>query len=162
MGEVMSRITPCLWFDGRAGEAAVFYTELFPDSSIDQIQHSQPGGETWPVGDENVFMAHITVAGQPMQLLNGGPEFPFTEAVSFVYPCHGQEELDRIWDALVADGGEESRCGWLRDRFGLSWQIIPDNMGDLLVNQNAIEAMYSMGRIEIAALAAARDAQRAD
>jgi predicted 3-demethylubiquinone-9 3-methyltransferase (glyoxalase superfamily) len=162
MGTLMARITPCLWFDGRAGEAAAFYTELFPDSSIEQIVSGQPGGDTWPNGQDNVFMAHITVAGQPMQLLNGGPEFPFTEAISFVYSCHGQTELDLFWDALIADGGEESRCGWLRDRFGLSWQIIPSNMGELLVNQGAIEAMYTMNRIDIDALAAARDAHTGD
>lgn len=153
----MSRITPCLWFDGRAGEAATFYTELFPDSSIDHIQSVGPNGDDWPNGTENVFMAHITVAGQPMQLLNAGPEFAFNEAVSFVYPCHGQAEIDLMWNALIADGGEESRCGWLRDKFGLSWQIIPDNMGELICNQAAIDAMFTMNKIDIAALEQARD-----
>jgi predicted 3-demethylubiquinone-9 3-methyltransferase (glyoxalase superfamily) len=150
-------ITPCLWFDGRAGEAAEFYTSLFPDSSIDAIDGSPTENGRWPNGTENVFMAHITVAGQRMQLLNAGPEFTFNEAVSFVFPCHGQAEIDHYWGALVADGGEESRCGWLRDRFGLSWQIIPDNMGDLLVNDGAVQAMYTMNKIDIAALEAARD-----
>lgn len=158
----MSRITPCLWFDGRAAEAAVFYTSLFPDSSIDNFDGMVPDVDAWPNGTENVFMAHITVAGQPLQLLNAGPEFRFTEAISLVYPCSGQEELDHYWDALIADGGEEGQCGWLRDRFGLSWQIIPDTMGELLVNRSAVEAMYIMKRIDIAALAAARDAHPGD
>ena len=153
----MNRITPCLWFNGRAGEAARFYTELFPDSSIDDIQFSDATGEPWPNGVDNVFMAFVTVAGQPMQLLNGGAEFPFTEAVSFVYPCHGQDEIDRFWNALIADGGEEGQCGWLKDRFGLSWQIIPDNIGELICNRAAIEAMFTMTKLDIAALEAARD-----
>ena len=153
----MSQITPCLWFNGRAGEAAKFYTELFPSSSIDHVQSNGPDGDEWPNGTENVFMAFITVAGQQMQLLNAGPEFAFSEAISFVYPCHGQDELDHYWNALLADGGEESRCGWLKDKLGLSWQIIPDNMGELICNQNAIEAMFTMNKIDIAALEAARD-----
>lgn len=144
----MGTITPCLWFDGLAGEAATFYTTLFPNSSIERLDTA---------GDGGVFMAHITVAGQPMQLLNGGPQFPFTEAVSFVYPCRGQEELDMFWNALVTDGGAEGNCGWLRDKFGLSWQIIPDNMGELLVNRAAMEAMFTMKKIDIAGLESARD-----
>ena len=157
----MNRITPCLWFNGRAGEAARFYTELFPDSSIDDIQFGDATGEPWPNGVDNVFMAFVTVAGQPMQLLNGGAEFPFTEAVSFVYPCHGQDEIDHVWNALIADGGEEGQCGWLKDRFGLSWQIIPDNMGELIRNRAAIEAMFTMTKLDIAALEAARDGSHA-
>ena len=153
----MSQITPCLWFNGRAGEAAKFYTDLFPNSSVESVQLGDTTGEPWPNGVDNVFMAFVTVAGQQMQLLNGGADFPFTEAVSFVYPCHGQEELDYFWDALLADGGEESQCGWLRDKFGLSWQIIPDNMGELICNQNAIEAMFTMRKLDIAKLEAARD-----
>ena len=145
----MGTITPCLWFDGRVGEAAEFYTTLFPNSSIERLDTAGPDGD--------VFMAHITVAGESMQLLNGGPQFPFTEAVSFVYPCQGQEELDMFWNALIADGGEEGNCGWLRDKFGLSWQIIPDNMGELLGNQAAMEAMFAMKKIDIAGLASARD-----
>jgi len=156
----MSQITPCLWFNGRAGEAANFYTELFPNSSVDHIQSNGPDGDEWPNGTENVFMAFITVAGQSLQLLNAGPEFVFTEAISFVYPCHGQEELDHYWNALIADGGEESRCGWLKDKFGLSWQIIPDNMGELICNQSAIEAMFTMNKIDIGALEAARDSEK--
>ena len=157
----MNRITPCLWFNGRAGEAARFYTELFPDSSIDDVQFGDATGEPWPNGADNVFMAFVTVAGQPMQLLNGGAEFPFTEAVSFVYPCHGQAEIDHFWNALIADGGEAGQCGWLKDRFGLSWQIIPDNMGELIRNRAAIEAMFTMTKLDIAALEAARDGSHA-
>ena len=158
----MSQITPCLWFNGRAGEAAKFYTELFPNSAVDSVQFGDSTGEPWPNGVENVFMAFVTVAGQQMQLLNGGPEFTFNEAVSFVYPCHGQEEIDHFWNALLADGGEESQCGWLRDKFGLSWQIIPDNMGELICNQNAVQAMFTMRKLDIAALEAARDAETGD
>jgi len=157
MGTLMGTITPCLWFDGRAGEAAEFYTALFPDSSIEMIVPAGDGEDPRRAGAEGEFMAFITVAGQRMQLLNGGPHFTFNEAVSFVYPCADQDEIDRVWDALIADGGAESQCGWLRDRFGLSWQIIPENMGELISNQRAMEAMYTMTRIDIAALQAARD-----
>jgi predicted 3-demethylubiquinone-9 3-methyltransferase (glyoxalase superfamily) len=158
MGTLMGSITPCLWFDGRAGEAATFYTELFPDSLIEMLVPADDGDDPRRAGAEGVFMAFISVAGQRMQLLNGGPQFPFTEAVSFVYPCADQAEIDRVWNALIAEGGAESQCGWLRDRFGLSWQIIPENMGELISNQSAMEAMYTMTRIDIATLTAARDA----
>lgn len=144
----MGTITPCIWFDGRVREAVELYTSLFPDSSVQSITDG-PDGEA--------FIADITVAGQRMQLLNGGPMFPLTEAVSFVYPCADQAEVDHFWDALLADGGEESECGWLRDRFGLSWQIIPANMGELICNATAVAAMHTMRRIDIAALEAARD-----
>ena len=138
----MNQITPCLWFDGRVVEAAEYYAAVFPDTTIELL-------------DE--FMSVIVVCGQRFQLLNGGPQFPFTEAISFVLPCHGQDELDHFWDRLIADGGEESQCGWLRDRFGLSWQIIPDNMGELICNQEAMNAMFTMKKLDIAALEAARD-----
>ncbi len=159
MGTLMGTITPCLWFDGRAGEAAEFYTSLFPDSTIDMIVPAGDGEDPRRAGAEGVFMAFITVAGQRMQLLNGGPHFQFNEAVSFVYPCVDQAEIDRVWNALIADGGAESQCGWLRDRFGLSWQIIPENMGELISNQRAMDAMYTMTRLDIAALESARDGQ---
>ena len=144
----MGTIKPCIWFDGRVREAVEFYTALFPDSSIVSVNDGADG---------EAFTAEIIVSGQPMQFLNGGPMFPLTAAFSFVYPCADQAELDHFWDALVADGGEESQCGWLRDRFGLSWQIIPADMGELICNQTAMDAMFTMTRIDIAALEAARD-----
>jgi predicted 3-demethylubiquinone-9 3-methyltransferase (glyoxalase superfamily) len=143
VGPVMAgTITPCLWFDGRVREAAEFYTELFPDSSVEHLDD---------------FMSVIVVGGQRMQLLNGGPQFPFTEAVSFVHTCTDQAELDHFWGVLIADGGSESQCGWCCDKFGLSWQIIPDNMGELISNPTAVAAMMTMQKIDIAALEAARD-----
>ncbi len=140
----MSKITPCLWFDGRVVEAAEFYASTFPDSSIEQLDD---------------FMSVLVVGGQRMQLLNGGPVFTLNEAISFVYLCEDQAEIDHFWDVLLADGGEESQCGWLKDKFGLSWQIIPSNMGDLISNQSGMDAMFTMKKIDIAALEAARDSE---
>src|SRR5256712_10860758 len=118
-----SKIPPCLWCDGKAEEAARFYTSLFPNSRNDKINRSPADTPSGPAG--MVLTVDFTVAGQPFIGLNGGPDFKFNEAVSFSIDCVDQAEVDKYWDALIAGGGEPSVCGWLKDRFGLSWQGVP-------------------------------------
>lgn len=127
----MSRkIQPCLWFNKNAEEAARFYAETFPDSRIDSINCS-PGD--YPNGNAgDVLVVEATILGMPFILLNGGPEFTFDEAVSFQVSTENQDETDRYWDAIVNNGGEESVCGWCKDRFGLSWQITPKRLTQLM------------------------------
>lgn len=150
----MSRITPCLWFNGQAEEAANFYVSLLPNSRIDKILHSpvdNPGG---PAG--MVLTVEFTLAGQSFVGLNGGSQYPFTEAVSFQIACADQGEVDRLWDALTANGGQPVACGWLKDRWGLSWQIVPDALVEMLNDADreragrAMQAMMDMVKIDIA------------
>lgn len=137
-------ITPCVWFDGRVREAAKFYVELFPGSVLER---------------EDDFMSIVVINGQRLQLLNGGPMFPQTCAFSLVVPCADQAELDHIWESLIADGGAESQCGWCIDRFGVNWQVIPGDIETYLsAGEPVRDVLMTMGRIDIAALAAARDA----
>ena len=157
----MAKITPCLWFDGKAEEAADLYVTLLPDSHVDKVWRSP--AET-PAGPEGmVLTVDFTLAGQPVQGLNGGPDFTFNEAVSFVIDCDDQAEVDRLWEALTADGGEPGPCGWLKDRFGLSWQITPRRLDELLNDpdsgraRRAMDAMLQMGKIEVAELEQAAD-----
>ena len=125
----MRTITPCLWFDHDAEQAAERYTSLFPDSRIDRVSRAPAD---FPSGQEgDVLTVDFTLMGRPFQGLNGGPELQFTEAVSFVVECDDQAEVDRYWEALL-EGGQESQCGWLKDRFGLSWQIVPKRLQELL------------------------------
>ncbi len=146
----MQRITPCLWFDTQAEEAANFYVSLFEDAEVTRVDRL----DGTPSGD-NVALVWFTLAGMEYTAINGGPQFPFTEAVSFQVACEDQEEVDRLWNALTTDGGEEGQCGWLKDRFGLSWQIIPRRMGELLSDpdagrrQRAMEAMLQMQKIDL-------------
>ena len=152
----MRRPFPCLWFDGKAEEAARFYTSLLPDSSIDRIWRSPADTPSGPAG--MVLTVDFTLAGERVQGLNGGPDFHFTEAVSFVIECEDQDEVDRLWYTLAADGGEPGPCGWIKDRFGLSWQIVPRRLNELLADpvgdraRLAMEAMLKMGRIDISEL----------
>ena len=125
----MPKITPFLWFDTQAEQAANYYVSLFPDSRVTQITRYGSGGPGAP-GD--VMTVGFELNGQAYTALNGGPHFTFTEAVSFVVHCADQAEVDRYWDALIADGGRESQCGWLKDKYGLSWQIVPQELLDLL------------------------------
>ena len=119
----MSKITPCLWFDGKAEEAARFYVSLLPDSRVDNVQRM---GMDWPGGKAGgVVMVEFTLAGQPYSALYGGPHYQFTPAVSFSVSCADQAEVDRLWSAL-GDGGAPLQCGWITDRYGLSWQIVPE------------------------------------
>ncbi|WP_182525171.1 VOC family protein [Nocardioides dongkuii] len=156
-----AKLYPCLWFDGNAQEAATFYASVLPDSHVDKLWRSPV--ET-PAGPEGmVLLVDFTVAGQPVQGLNGGPDFTFSEAVSFVIECDDQAEVDRLWTTLTADGGEGGPCGWLKDRFGLSWQIVPRRLNELMEDpdpdraRRAMEAMLKMGKIDIAEVERAAD-----
>jgi predicted 3-demethylubiquinone-9 3-methyltransferase (glyoxalase superfamily) len=156
----VSKITPCLWFDGTAEEAARFYASLLPDSHVDRILRA-PGD--YPAGKAgNVLIVEFTLMGQPFVGLNGGPQFKFNEAVSFQIPVETQAEVDRLTDALSAVP-EAEQCGWVKDRYGLSWQIVPRQMMRLLGEtdparaKRAFEAMMQMKRLDIAALERAAD-----
>lgn len=144
-----------LWFDDQALDAATFYVGLFPGSALGAVSYYQEGAQK-PAG--TVLVAEFTLMGRPWAALNGGPQFPHSEAVSFQVQVDTQDEVDRLWDALVADGGEESMCGWCRDRFGVSWQIIPRALGERLgsadpaASQRAWRAMMGMRRIVISEL----------
>jgi predicted 3-demethylubiquinone-9 3-methyltransferase (glyoxalase superfamily) len=155
----MPKLTPNLWFDKDAEEAANFYAAIFPDSRVDNVSRAPadfPGGHK---GD--VLTVNWTMSGQPFTGINGGPEFKFSEAISFSIDCADQAEVDRYWDALTADGGEPGPCGWLKDRFGLSWQVVPRRLNELLAGddpaaaQRAMEAMLQMGKLDVAGLEAA-------
>ena len=147
----MQKIIPFLWFDGNAEEAARFYTEIFPDAKI-------TGGAPGPDGKPMVVAFQL--AGQSFSALNGGPMFRFNESVSFVINCKDQEEIDYYWDRLTGSGGQASRCGWLKDRFGLSWQVVPERLPELLSRPGAMDALMKMDKIEIAGLEGAAVAAR--
>jgi predicted 3-demethylubiquinone-9 3-methyltransferase (glyoxalase superfamily) len=152
----MPKITPNLWFDGRAEEAATFYSSIFPDSRIDAISRSPSDNPSSKAGE--VLLVSFTLAGERFVGINGGPQFPFTEAVSFQIDCADQAEVDRYWEALMERGGEPGQCGWLKDRFGLSWQVVPREMGAYLGGPDAagaaraMEAMLQMEKLDIAKL----------
>ena len=152
-------ITTCLWFDTEAEEAAEFYCSVIPDSKVTGVQHY---GDAGPRPAGSVMTVEFHLDGRPYVALNAGPQFPFTEAVSFQVSCTGQEEVDHYWSTLV-EGGEESQCGWLKDRFGLSWQVVPTELPELLGDadperaRRAMEAMLGMRKIDVAALRAAAD-----
>jgi predicted 3-demethylubiquinone-9 3-methyltransferase (glyoxalase superfamily) len=156
----MQKIIPFLWFDGQAEDAARFYVSLFPDSRIDGITRSPADTPSGEAG--TVLTVQFTLAGTRFVALNGGPQFPFTEAVSFQIACADQAEVDRLWSAL-SDGGSESRCGWLKDRWGLSWQVVPTRLHELFADpdpnraRRATEAMLKMGKLDVAALERAAD-----
>ena len=155
-------VYPCLWFDGKAEEAATFYTSLLPDSHVDRVWRSPAETPSGPAG--MVLTVDFTLAGNHYQGLNGGPDFRFNEAISIVIEVDGQVELDRLWSALTADGGEPGPCGWLKDRFGLSWQVVPRRLNELTSDpdparaRRAMESMLQMGKIEVAELERAADA----
>ena len=149
----VSRITPCLWFDGQAEAAAELYTSIFPNSRIDRIARSP--GDNPSVREGEVLTVEFTLDGQPFLGLNGGPDFSFNEAISFSVDCADQAEVDRYWEALAADGGEHGPCGWLKDRFGVSWQIVPHVMQEMLTSadrpaaRRAMAAMLQMGKLDV-------------
>jgi predicted 3-demethylubiquinone-9 3-methyltransferase (glyoxalase superfamily) len=145
-------VTTFLWFDTEALDAATFYTDLFPDSALGPVSYYPADHPHRPEG--SVLSVGFTLFGQAFAAVNGGPQFPHSEAVSFMVQCDTQAELDRIWDALVSDGGSESRCGWCKDRFGVSWQVVPSDLQDLL-SRGAWPALMPMTRIDIDALRAA-------
>lgn len=156
----MHKNTICLWYDGGAVDAANFYAQTFPDSAVGAI-HRAPGD--FPDGTEGqVLTVEFTVAGIPCLGLNGGPAFPQTEAFSFQIATDDQAETDRLWHAIVDNGGQESQCGWCKDRWGVSWQITPRALmagttdPDRAVAKRVFEAMMTMRKIDIAAIEAAR------
>jgi predicted 3-demethylubiquinone-9 3-methyltransferase (glyoxalase superfamily) len=157
----MSKITPCLWFDGQAEEAAAFYTSIFPDSRIDQVNRAPGDTPSGPEG--SVLTVDFTIAGEPYIALNGGPEFTFNEAISFSIDCEDQAEVDRYWEALIAGGGEHSVCGWLKDRFGVSWQVVPKILPELMNGpdraraKRALDAMLKMTKLDVAKIREAAD-----
>lgn len=147
------KVRTCLWFDGAAPEAAEFYVSLLPDSAIQSVWSPDP--------DKPAMVVELSLAGTPYMLLNAGPRYAQTPAASIVVRTADQAETDRLWDALTADGGEESRCAWLKDRFGVSWQIVPDALPRMLAADDraaaarAMQAMLEMSKIDIAAIEAA-------
>ena len=155
----MPRITPNLWFDSEAEEAAEFYVSVFPRSQITGISYY---GDAGPGPTGTVLTVAFVLDGQPFTALNGGPAFNFSEAISFVVDCADQDEVDHYW-ARLSVGGEESQCGWLKDRFGVSWQVVPAGMGEVMGDpdperaQRAMKAMLGMKKLDLAALRAAAD-----
>lgn len=151
-------VRSCIWFDGRIEEAAQFYVSLVPGSQLGAVSR-YPDDSAFPGPDPGAALTvDFTLAGVPYQLLNGGPQFPLTEAFSIVLIVDGQDEVDRVWDALTADGGQESMCGWCKDRFGLSWQVVPRRFMDLMAGPSAgavSGALMQMRKIDIAELEAA-------
>lgn len=157
---VATKIKPCLWFDGRAEEAANLYVSLFPDSAIGMVSRWGEGGP-YPAG--TALMVEFTLSGQRFQALNGGAEHKPTSALSLSIDCETEAEVDHYWNALVADGGEEGRCGWLTDRFGFSWQVVPRGLGALMGDPDraragrASRAMMAMRKLDLSAMRAAAD-----
>lgn len=154
----MSKITPCLWFNGEAETAAKLYVSLFPDAVIGNVSRY---GDGMPFPAGTAMMVEFSLAGQNFQALNGGPQYTHTEAISMSVACETQAEVDHYWQALTAHGGAESMCGWLKDRFGVSWQIVPGALGDIMMRADkvavgrAMGAMMGMRKLNIAALEAA-------
>ena len=155
----MDKITPCLWFDGDAEEAAAFYVSLLPDSRIDRVVHSPADNPSMKKG--GVLMVDFTLAGRKYSGLNGGPAFQFTEAVSFIIHCEDQAEVDRLWEAILANGGQPSACGWIKDRWGLPWQITPARLLEMIGSddraaaERAMKAMMEMVKLDLPTLEAA-------
>jgi predicted 3-demethylubiquinone-9 3-methyltransferase (glyoxalase superfamily) len=156
----MTSLTPCLWYNGAAEDAVRFYTATFPNSFVSAV-HRAPG--EYPGGGEGAALTvEFTLLGTKFLALNGGPAFPFTPAVSFQIHTADQAETDRYWSAIVEDGGSESRCGWCTDRWGLSWQIVPRQLGEALADpdpaarKRAFAAMMTMTKIDVAEIEAAR------
>ena len=156
--QIKSKIVPCLWFDNQGEEAAKFYTSIFKGSKINKITHyTEAGREVHGRKAGSVMTVAFELAGQPFTALNGGPQFKFNEAISFQVNCETQDEIDHFWSKL-SDGGQEGPCGWLKDQFGVSWQIIPSMMADLFANPDpkksgkVMQAMLKMKKLNIAEL----------
>lgn len=149
-------LTTCLWFDGRAREAAIFYTKIFPDSEL--ADHWIAPTDTPSNKQSDEVVVNFKIFGQNFIGLNGGPQFPHTEAISFQIPCSSQEEIDKYWNLLTSDGGQEGQCGWLKDKFGVSWQVISTEMGNYLGGadadgrQRATQAMLQMKKLDISTM----------
>jgi len=157
----MPKQIPCIWMDGTAEEAAKHYASIFPNSSIDEVTRYGPDMPP-PMKEGDVLTVSFTLDGQEYTALNGGPQFPQSEAISFQIMCRDQEEADHYWNRLT-EGGEESQCGWLKDKFGVSWQVTPTEMMSLLNDpdagraQRATQAMLGMRRIDLAEMRRAAD-----
>lgn len=158
-----ARITPFLWYSNQAEEAARFYASVFPDSRVVRVTAMPSESPSGPPG--SVKVVEFVLFGQPFLAMSAGPLDPFNHAVSFVVSCDDQAEIDRYWNALLADGGSAEQCGWLRDRYGLAWQIVPATMGEIMSDpdrargRRAADAMMKMVKLDIAALEAARSGQ---
>jgi predicted 3-demethylubiquinone-9 3-methyltransferase (glyoxalase superfamily) len=155
----MQKILPCLWYDNQAEEAASYYTSIFKNSKIDQISYY---GDEGPGQKGSVLTITFTLNGQEVMALNGGPEFKFTPAISLFVNCENQEEVDFYWEKL-SEEGEKGQCGWLTDKFGVSWQIVPTILGDLMSGKDAkksakaMQALLQMNKLDFAALQQAYD-----
>ena len=151
---MFDKITPCLWFDGQAEDAAKFYVSIFPNSKISEIAHYSEAGPGKP---GSVLIVVFELDGVRFTALNGGPNFHFTEAVSFQIPCKDQKDVDYYWDRLIAGGGE-GQCGWLKDKYGLSWQVVPTSIIELHMRgepqklKRMNEAMFKMKKLDVATL----------
>ena len=160
----MQKITPFLWFDGNAEEAVNFYASIFKNSKVGKVSRY---GDAGPGPKGTVMTASFQIEGQEFVALNGGPQFKFTEAVSFVVNCKTQDEVDYYWDKLLAGGGKVQACGWLKDKFGLSWQITPDVLLELIsdpdpaISQSVMKAMMQMRKIDIEGVKQAKKAAKA-
>ena len=160
----MPKIVPNLWFDTQAEQAAEYYAATFPDSRVDSVNRSPADYPSGRKGD--VVTVDFTVLGQQFTGINGGTDFSFNEAVSFLIECDDQAEVDRYWDRLIGDGGEPGPCGWLKDKFGLSWQVVPRRLNELVNSddkagaERAMEAMLRMGKLDVAELEAAFDGRQ--
>jgi predicted 3-demethylubiquinone-9 3-methyltransferase (glyoxalase superfamily) len=160
---MQQKIVPNLWFDTEAEEAAGFYTSVFKNSRIVNVAHYTDAG---PREAGTVMTVEFELDGQRFVGINGGPEFTFSEAVSFQITCETQDEIDYYWDGL-SDGGEEGPCGWLKDRYGLSWQVVPTGMDELFADpdpkraERAMQAMFGMRKLDVATLRSAADGQPA-
>lgn len=163
MARITQKITPCLWFDDQAEEAASFYVSLFRNSKVGAVTHY---GESGPGPKGGVLTVAFELDGQAFLGLNGGPAFTFDEAVSFIVNCEDQAEVDYFWERFTAGGGKESQCGWLKDRFGLSWQIVPAVMFELMSKADAatseriMVAVMTMVKLDAAKIEAAARGQR--
>lgn len=152
------KISPCLWFDGQAEEAAKFYCAIFPNSRITAAVPYGPAGEFHKKPADAVLSVCFELDGQPFMALNGGPQFKFTEAISLQVPCRTQAQIDHYWDRLIAGGGQPSQCGWLKDKYGVSWQIFPDSLLERMsdasspASQRTMRAMMEMTKMDLAAL----------
>jgi len=152
MANITQKITPFLWFDSNAEEAMNFYVSVFNNSKIATVTRY---GDAGPGPKGSVLTAAFELEGQKFVALNGGPRFKFTEAISFVINCETQEEIDYFWDKLTSDGGQESMCGWLKDKFGLSWQVVPAEIGSLLTGEKSnqvMQAIMQMKKIDLSTL----------
>ena len=155
MTTIGQKITPFLWYDNQAEEAANFYVSIFKNSKVGSVVRY---GDAGPGPKGTVMIVSFQLAGQEFTALNGGPRFKFTEAISFVVNCETQEEIDHFWEKLTADGGQESMCGWLKDKFGLSWQIVPTDLprlmqsGDAKKSERVMQAILQMKKLNIAKL----------